>query len=409
MSTATDTVIEHKRAVAPVVGFKVIGDAADGVYEAVVSVFDNVDFGGDKVKAGAFAGTLDRWSSSGDPIPVIFSHRWDDVASHIGIVKDAAELAPGDARLPDVIKDLGGLWTVNALDVDEDPAVSFAGRVWRLMQRRSLREFSFAYDVLKARPNDGVRELLELDLFEVGPTLLGMNPLTQLLSRDRKAAMAADLGVNLGNLDRVLERITLASLDEDDLEVDADEEDETTDEAAATDEGQEDDEDDVELEAKAGGVPRVEGSLEETITAVREAAAMWAELEVGDIYYLHLEATLPDDGEAIVVAERWSDPYGEGPVYRLSYSLDEDGIVTIDDAEELEVFAELRPAASRQAEAAGALVAANATKDATARATVIGGAKSEPKAKAEEATTRSGTPGPTPATAMAMASVIDLE
>lgn len=147
-------------------------DELKGTAEAVVSVFGNVDLGGDRVMPGAFAKTLDEWKAKGDPIPVIWSHEWDDPTSHIGIVEDAAERA-----------DLGGLWVKMRFDIEANPKAAY---VARLLKERRVTQFSFGYfarDWKQVTDSDGttVRELLDIDLFEVGPTLLGMNPATQLL------------------------------------------------------------------------------------------------------------------------------------------------------------------------------------------------------------------------------------
>jgi hypothetical protein len=51
------------------------------------------------------------------------------------------------------------------------------------MSRRSLKEFSFGYSVPSGgqrKADDGANELIEIDLYEVGPTLKGMNPATEL-------------------------------------------------------------------------------------------------------------------------------------------------------------------------------------------------------------------------------------
>jgi HAMP domain-containing protein len=51
------------------------------------------------------------------------------------------------------------------------------------MARRSLKEFSFGYSIPKGgekRAKDGANDLTEIDLAEVGPTLKGMNPATEL-------------------------------------------------------------------------------------------------------------------------------------------------------------------------------------------------------------------------------------
>jgi Escherichia/Staphylococcus phage prohead protease len=142
-------------------------DADTGTFEALVSVFGNVARVGDRVMPGAFQKTLARWRESGDPIPVILSHQWNDPMAHIGVVEDAMEAEKG-------------LLVRGRLDVADNPV---AQQVHKLMKRRSLREFSFGYSVPKGgqkRGKDGANELLEVDLVEVGPTLKGANPDTEL-------------------------------------------------------------------------------------------------------------------------------------------------------------------------------------------------------------------------------------
>lgn len=144
---------------------KALDGADEGTFEALVSVFGNVDFAGDRVVKGAFQKSLDTWSESGDPIPVVFSHRWDDLDAHIGKVLEAKETDEG-------------LWVKAQLDLD-DPS---AAKVHRMLKDRRIREFSFAYDVIDEAKADGANELRELEVIEVGPTLKGMNPATQLLT-----------------------------------------------------------------------------------------------------------------------------------------------------------------------------------------------------------------------------------
>lgn len=155
---------------------KAIDDAA-GTFEAIVSVFGNVDLGGDRVVKGAFAKSLQRWKDSGDPIPVVFSHRWDDIDAHIGKVLDAEETD-------------NGLKVIAQLDVDDDPS---AAKVHRLLKDRRIKEFSFAYDVIDEAKADGANELRELDLIEVGPTLKGMNPETVLVGAKARRKVYAPL------------------------------------------------------------------------------------------------------------------------------------------------------------------------------------------------------------------------
>lgn len=144
--------------------FKAVGDSGSGQFEALVAVFGNVDRIGDKILPGAFTNTLANWAKKGRPIPVIFSHEWGNLDAHIGEVLEAKETDEG-------------LWVKGQLEMDEP----FAARVFKKMQKGTIAEFSFAYDVIQGKASGDVFELQELDLFEVGPTLIGMNPDTVLL------------------------------------------------------------------------------------------------------------------------------------------------------------------------------------------------------------------------------------
>lgn len=156
------------------------GDDGDGDFEAIVSVFNNVDSVGDVVMPGAFADTLKSWADSGLKIPVIWSHQWTDPESNIGEVADVKELLPGDPLLPDHLKALGGLYVRGVYD--NDPK---AQKVRRLLRGGRVKNFSFAYDIADgaAAERDGrpVYELRKLDLIEVGPTLVGANRETHLV------------------------------------------------------------------------------------------------------------------------------------------------------------------------------------------------------------------------------------
>lgn len=164
---------EYKRASAPmeVLEAKAIGDAK-GTVEMFVAVFDVVDFAGDVIRPGAFEKALERWGEKGDPIPFIWSHRWSDPYAHVGVVTAAAERE---------IDGKSGLWVRAKMDVDRP----FAEQVHHLLKGRRVTQASFAYNVIEAKDVtvDGkdARELIELDLLEVGPTLLGMNEETELL------------------------------------------------------------------------------------------------------------------------------------------------------------------------------------------------------------------------------------
>lgn len=161
------TKLATKHGIYEVAEFKAL-DGATGQFEAIVSVFGNVDAIGDRVVEGAFEGSLAEWRKAGDPIPIIWSHNWGDPYAHIG------------AADPEQVEELKGrgLRVAGKLDLDNP----VAAQVFRLLKARRVKEFSFGYEVRREmRAKDGANELLELGIIEVGPTLKGMNPSTELL------------------------------------------------------------------------------------------------------------------------------------------------------------------------------------------------------------------------------------
>ncbi|NJP42278.1 HK97 family phage prohead protease [Actinacidiphila epipremni] len=189
----------HIKAAGPADGLEV------GQFRALVSVFGNQDSMGDVVAPGAFADVLAQWKASGDPIPVLWAHKWSDPFSHLGRVLEATETADG-------LEVLGQID-----DLDTNPT---AKHVHGLLTGRRVKQFSFAYDVgeggwietddTDTYPWGEYYEIRRFSaLYEVGPCLVGANQETALL-----AAKAADLarGVKEG---RVLaqahyERLTAA-------------------------------------------------------------------------------------------------------------------------------------------------------------------------------------------------------
>jgi hypothetical protein len=330
--SSTHTVTQTKKVRA--YGFKMLAGEPDGTFEAIVSVFNNVDYANERVIADAFDASLARWKASGDPIPVIFSHQWDNLDAHVGIVVEAAALRPGDARLPLELANLGGLYVKARLSLDEP----FAARLWGKMAQRAIREFSFAYDVLKARPGaDGALDLTELDVIEVGPTLKGMNPLTELLAVKARGSKTVDPMAVLEEADVL--RADLGLKDGAELHVELNTDSVLDHSKAAPARG-------------AKRLPTMTGSMEEYRDTVHASAEVWAMLEYGrDLYKCHLEATFPQECKALVTAERWEDPLGEGPVWELSYSMVPGGSCNIDGAQAMELNYTLEPAKARAAAA----------------------------------------------------------
>jgi HK97 family phage prohead protease len=156
-----------------------LGEAGSGKFEALVSVFGNVDAVKDVVMPGAFA----RAIKESDPPPVVWSHHWQ--IPPIGETVDWSESGKG-------------LQIKGELFVGDDDKHQYADMVYAAMKSRegrkpALREFSFSYDI----PNEGakrgerdvggktvgVQEIYEFfPVFESGPTLKGCNPATEMLN-----------------------------------------------------------------------------------------------------------------------------------------------------------------------------------------------------------------------------------
>ncbi len=168
---------------------KAEGDGlSEGQFEAFVSVMGNKDSYGDVVMPGAFDDTLAEWAASGNPIPVVWSHRYGDIDNHIGVVLEAEQRT---------IDGKTGLWVKGQLDVDPDDKVAL--KVAKLMRGKRVTQFSFSYDVVEGAYVTSTTELgnyyelRKLRLYEVGPTLIGANQETELLAAKALRDLAAEI------------------------------------------------------------------------------------------------------------------------------------------------------------------------------------------------------------------------
>lgn len=141
----------------------------DGTFEAIVSVFGNVDSYGDRVEPGAFTETLKN-----DGLPaVVWSHQWTEPP--IGATLAATETEEG-------------LLVKGQLFIEDNAR---AREIYAAMKhvggdgQPPLREFSFAYDILdggwEVEDGEDIFSLKALRLIEVGPCLKGVNDSTRLV------------------------------------------------------------------------------------------------------------------------------------------------------------------------------------------------------------------------------------
>lgn len=171
---ATGKALQHKTA-GPLVSFK--ADDSTGIVEAVVSVFNNIDSQNERVLPGAFAKSLEVKKPR-----VVWSHDWTKV---IGKTLEATELKAGDPRLPQSIKQLGGLYVKGQFFMNTQAGRESFEIVKELGDEA---EFSIGYEVVKDQvAKDGVRELIDCTLYEWSPVLVGANGATALIAaKNRK-------------------------------------------------------------------------------------------------------------------------------------------------------------------------------------------------------------------------------
>jgi HK97 family phage prohead protease len=150
-----------------------------GTVEALVSVFGNIDYAGDRIVPGAFSKTLEDYAMNGRTIPFVWSHDYDTPESYIGKVIEATETSEG--------------LRVKA-QLFESPRAQV---VRELLVNRVVNEFSFAYEIVnQQKAQDGANELTELRILECGPTMRGANPMTRLIDAKNASIHHAELPDN---------------------------------------------------------------------------------------------------------------------------------------------------------------------------------------------------------------------
>lgn len=160
---------------------KSIDAGEPGEFEALVAVFGNVDGDGDRLVKGAFTRTL---TERGFPA-IVWTH--DRLTVPVGVSKAVTETDQG-------------LLVKGRFFIAEDEDHAIARQVYAAMKaiggdgRPALRDWSFGYRTVKAQwvteadnPDAAIwggeiRELLDVDLWECGPTLVGANQAASTLA-----------------------------------------------------------------------------------------------------------------------------------------------------------------------------------------------------------------------------------
>lgn len=134
---------------------EVKGLSEDGTFEGYGSIFNNVDSQGEKVVPGAFVESLAKHRREGTNVLMLWQHNRNEP---IGVWEDLAE-------------DGKGLWGKGRIIT----AVQRGREVYELMKARAIRGLSIGYRELDAVPENGVRILKKLDLWEISPVSFASN------------------------------------------------------------------------------------------------------------------------------------------------------------------------------------------------------------------------------------------
>ena len=138
-------------------------DDGQGIIEAYVSVFGNVDSYGDIVEKGAFANAVKAFLSDGRYPKGVWAHDWS-----LPIAKTL-----------EMREDNFGLYIKAQLVL----SVQKAQEAYDLIKAGVITDFSFGFSVDKSNVDaDGVRHITNISIYEWSPVLVGANPETQLLS-----------------------------------------------------------------------------------------------------------------------------------------------------------------------------------------------------------------------------------
>ena len=154
--------------------YDVKADAEQGIVQAIVNVFNNVDNGGEVVEPGCFAESIAQKAPKG-----VWMHDW---RTPVAKTLEARELLPGDPLLPDALKDLGGLYVEGQFNLETQRGrEAFSDIKFGLVD-----EFSIGYKVTQDRweqksGGKPVRHLVKGRLFEWSPVLVGMNDRTAII------------------------------------------------------------------------------------------------------------------------------------------------------------------------------------------------------------------------------------
>lgn len=147
----------------------------DGLKEGEFIVYPSTftrepDSYGDVIAKGAFVDTLAEWKESGNTLPGLYGHRFDDPDFYVASGLDYGE-------------DEHGWWVKGEFDLESPKGP----QVYRLVKGRRLNQLSFAFDILdegQVTLDDGrkANELRKLKVHEFSFTPIGANSDTSVVA-----------------------------------------------------------------------------------------------------------------------------------------------------------------------------------------------------------------------------------
>lgn len=155
----------------PVFEVKVL-DKKEGIVEAIVSVYNNIDAYNERIMHGCFNESLMEKMPKG-----VWMHNWREPVAKTLV---AEECLPGDMRLPEKIKHLGGLYIKGQFNLDTQRGKeAFSDIAFGIVD-----EFSIGFSIITSTYNKdtGITDLIKGRLYEWSPVLYGANPATAVVS-----------------------------------------------------------------------------------------------------------------------------------------------------------------------------------------------------------------------------------
>ena len=147
-----------------------------GQFTAIAAAW-TVDRDHEQIRRGAFSKTIQRWKASGRQVPVHWAHK-GEAENVIGSIDPAAMVERQD-----------GLYVEGTLDLEDSDV---AREAWRSMKaHRVALSFGFVVND-EFKRSDGIRELREIDLFEISVVPAPANENTRFLSLKSPVAIDPD-------------------------------------------------------------------------------------------------------------------------------------------------------------------------------------------------------------------------